>query len=394
MSMYSHSISKYQNKAGKDKYRVYYSYISPDDGKRHRSCKRGFDKRSKAVEWATQTLPDIIAQLEHPFPTKESMTMVELIDEYLADALLDDNIEPTTMNTKRSCITNHILPFFKDMVVQEITATDIKSWQRQLKGYQKPNGSHYSPTYLRSVEAQLSAIFNYAVTYYGLPQNPIANRMGSKDAPPPTIWTLDEYRAFQKQIEDKPVYYYAFEVLFWTGVRLGEMLALTPDSIDFDKKTITINKAMRLLDGRLKEGPTKTHKPRTVYAPDFLLDELREYLDSLGEYDDNTLIFPVSKTRLHAMIDKYSQLADVPRITVHALRHSHASLLEHLGIPRVAIKKRLGHSLKNAADVTTGYIHAYVSTDVLVPKILHEVHCGKIEPNNIFDCLLRAYAGG
>ena len=394
MSMYSSSISSYENKEGKTKYRVSFSYISPDDGKRHRSCKRGFDKRREAVAWVANSLPDIIAQLEHPFAVKESMTMGELIDEYLADALLDDNIEPTTMNTKRSCITNHILPFFKDMVVQEITATDIKNWQRQLKGYQKPNGSHYSPTYLRSVEAQLSAIFNYAVKYYGLPKNPIVDRMGSKDAPPPTIWTLDEYRAFQTQIEDKPVYYYAFEVLFWTGVRLGEMLALTPDSIDFDKKTITINKAMRLLDGGLKKGPTKTHKPRTVYAPDFLLDELREYLDSLGEYDSNTLIFPVSKTRLHSMIDQHSQLADIPRITVHALRHSHASLLEHLGIPRVAIKKRLGHSLKNAADVTTGYIHAYVSTDVLVPKILHEVHCGKIEPNNIFDCLLRAYAGG
>ena len=396
MSNYSASIGKYTTgKDGKVKYRVFFSYVSPITNERTRTSKRGFDRKKDADTWIQTELANEVRKLEHRNIATEVMTMGELITEYLEDAELDEDIECTTMRTKRSNISNHILPFFKNMVVHKLKARDIKDWQRIMKQAKQRNGKPYSQTYLRTVENQLSAILNYAVRYYDLDKNPIAERMGSKIAPEPDIWKLSDYRQFQKEIEDKIEYYYAFEVFFWTGLRLGELLALTPKDIDFEKKLLDINKAMRYNDdGELVEGPPKGGRCRKVYISDFLLEELQEYLNCINHYDSNTRIFPLSKSRIHGVIDKYSEIAGIHRITIHALRHSHASMLEHLGIPGVAVKKRLGHSLKNVKDVTTTYIHSYDSTDAMVPRLLHEVHLGNIDPNNIFESLLRAHGKG
>ena len=392
MSNYSASVSKYTTgKDNKVRYRVYYSYISPVDGKRIRTCKRGFTKKSEATQWIQDELAKTVRKLEQKKTLTEFMTMRELIEEYLEDAQLSEDIRVTTMETKLSLINNHILKYFENMVVHELTPRDIKGWQRKMKKAKQTNGKPYSQTYLRTVENQLSAILNYAVDYYDLPKNPIAKRMGSKEAPKPTIWKLDMYRKFQKEIEDKPEYYYAFEVFFWTGVRLGELLALTPDDIDFEAKTITVNKSMQLISGRLSVSPTKTVSScRTIPIPEFLNNELREYLESLDQYEGNSRIFPLNKTNIHAVIDKYSKIAGVPRITIHALRHSHASMLEHLGIPRVALKKRLGHKLEEKRDITSRYVHSYDSTDFMVAKLLDEVFLGNIDPNNMFESLLRS----
>lgn len=391
MSNYSASISKTTSKNGKDTYRVFYSYISPKTGKRARTSKRGFIRKKDAERWIQTELTNTVRKLEQKQTIVEYMTMAELIEEYLEDARLDENIEETTMATKISCINNHILPYFKEKVIFELKARDIKDWQKHLKNITLPNGKPYSQTYLRTIENQLSAIFNYAVLYYDLPKNPIAKRMGSKDAPEVTIWTVDMYREFQKCIEDKPTIYYAFEVFFWCGVRLGELLAITPRDIDFEKKTLKINKSMRLLKGKLEVGPTKTPSSiRDICLPDILVDELREYLDSIKFYTKDTRIFDLSKSNLHTIIDKYSMVAGVPRITIHALRHSHASLLETLGVPRTSIKRRLGHKIKENKDVTTTYARTYECSNETVARLINEVATGKITPSNLFESLLKS----
>ena len=392
MSSYSASISKYETeKDGKVMYRVNYSYVSPKTHKRTRTCKRGFARKKDAEKWILNDLANVVRKLEYKEESPTFMTMEELVEEYLEDAELDEDIEATTMQTKLSNINNHILPFFKEMVVRELKPRDIKEWQREMKKKRKSNGEPYSSTYLRAVENQLSAIFNYAVLYYDLPKNPIAKRMGSKKSPEPVIWQLSMYQKFQKEIEDKIEYYYAFEVFFWTGIRLGELLALTPNDIDFDKKTINIDKSWRCVRGKQFLGPTKTeYSCRQIPVPDFLLDELREYLGSIEHYSQNNRMFTLNKTGIHKVIDKYSEIAGVPRITIHALRHSHASMIENLGFSRTVLKKRLGHAREENKDITTTYTHSYDSADFMVAKILNEVALGNIDPNNLYDKLLNS----
>ena len=395
MSNYSFSISKYKTKDGKIKYRVFYSYISPKTGEKCRTCKRGFNLEREAKAWTKGELPDIITQLESKKIPSEKMTMAELIKEYLEDASLDENIQATTLEIKKSSINNHILSHFKDLVVHELKARDIKDWQREFKKKKKKDGTPYSATYLRTVENQLSAIFNYAVKYYDLDKNPIAERIGSKDAPDAKIWELDEYRRFQKEIEDKPEYYYAFEIFFWTGVRLGELLAITPNDIDFEQKTLNINKAMRIEKGKLVLAVPKTKNGyRKIALPDFLVDEIKEYLESINVYDENMRIFDLSKTQIRETIKRKSEAAGIHQIKIHGLRHSHASLLEQLGVPPTALKRRLGHATKDKKDVTTIYTHSYSSADAMVARLLDEVALGNIDPNNILENILRSRSKG
>ena len=88
-------------------------------------------------------------------------------------------------------------------------------------------------------------------------------------------WTKDEYLKIAIVVMDKPTSYYAFEVLYWCGIRLGELLALTPADFDFEKKTLRINKSYQRLQGKDVITTPKTKKSnRVIQMPDFLCDEM------------------------------------------------------------------------------------------------------------------------
>ena len=110
------------------------------------------------------------------------------------------------------------------------------------------DGKGYSETYLRTINNQLTAIFNHAVRYYDLPKNPCKSfkKMGKANAKEMLFWTKDEYMKFADVIKDKPMSYYAFQILFWTGIRCGEMLALTRADFDLGKRTLRINKTYQV----------------------------------------------------------------------------------------------------------------------------------------------------
>ena len=104
------------------------------------------------------------------------------------------------------------------------------------------SGEAYSPVYLKTLHNQLSAIFNHAVKFYGLKDNPAAKvgNMGKAKAREMLFWTQEEYKKFSEEMMDKPVSFYAFEMLYWCGIREGELLALTPADFDFERQTVTI----------------------------------------------------------------------------------------------------------------------------------------------------------
>ena len=92
------------------------------------------------------------------------------------------------------------------------------------------------------------------------------------------FWTKEEYKKFSDEMMDKPVSFYAFEVLYWCGIREGELLALTPSDFDFDKGTLRINKSYQRLHGEDVITTPKTKKSnRTIKMPDFLCEEMQDY---------------------------------------------------------------------------------------------------------------------
>ena len=178
------------------------------------------------------------------------------------------------------------------------------------------------------------------------------------------FWTQDEFQAFLECVADKEMSYYAFEILYWTGIREGELLALTPEDFNFQKKTLRINKSYQRLEGEDVITDPKTPKSnRTIVMPDFLADEMEDYISRMYGIEKNERIFTISKSYLHHEMDRGAKLAGVKRIRIHGLRHSHISLLINLGFSALAIGERVGHE---AVDITYHYAHLFptVQTDM------------------------------
>lgn len=234
-----------------------------------------------------------------------------------------------------------VLPYFGTKKIVDITAADIRRWQNSLmkKGY--------SQTYLKTINNQLSTIFNYAVRYYDLPGNPCAQAgsMGKGKAEEMKFWTQEEFESFIEFVKDKPLSYYAFLTLYWTGIRLGELLALSLSDFDAEAKTLSITKSYQRINGRDAITEPKTAKSkRTIALPDFLVTELEEYVNKLYGMMANDRLFMITKSYLEKEMVRGTELSGVKRIRLHDLRHSHASLLiSKLGAQPNLVAERLGH---------------------------------------------------
>ena len=191
------------------------------------------------------------------------------------------------------------------------------------------------------------------------------------------FWTKEEYKKFSFEMMDKPVSFYAFEMLYWCGIREGELLALTPADFNFDKETVTINKSYQRLKGQDVITSPKTKKSnRTIKMPKFLCEEMKEYLGMLYGLKKKDRIFTVTKSYLHHEMDRGAKAAGVKRIRIHDLRHSHISLLVDMGFSVVAIADRVGHE---SIEITYQYAHLFPSKQTKMAERLDDLGKGDFE---------------
>ena len=331
-------------------------------GDRIRHEKRGFTTRHDAIEY------------EHSFLAKQTkdinMSFDSFIDIYLRD--MKPQIKKSTYANKVKIIDKHIRPFFVNVSLAEINNTHILQWQNEILTLRDDDGKGYSATYLRSINNQLTAIFNHAVRYYDLPKNHCKafKKMGKQHGPEMLFWTKDEYMKFIETMKRKPISYYAFQILYWTGIRCGELLALTRGDFDLEKRTLRINKTYQVVNGEAMTTSPKTEKSnRTIELPQFLCDEMADYFDSIYGLDNTSRIFPVSKSYLHHEMDRGAKEAGVKRIRIHDLRHSSCALLIELGYSPIQIAERLGHE---TVTITERYSHLYPSVQRMMADRLND----------------------
>ena len=189
-----------------------------------------------------------------------------------------------------------------------------------MMNYRNKQGEGYSQVYLKTIHNQLSTILNHAVNFYDLKSNPPrkAGSMGKETI----FWTKEEYMKFIEAVADKPISFYAFEVLYWRGVRMGELLALTPADFDFQACTIRINKSYQRLEGKdIITDPKTAKSNRMITMPEFLSEELESYIGMLYGLNENDRIFQISKSYLHHEMDRDVKLSGVKIIRIHDLRH-------------------------------------------------------------------------
>lgn len=329
-------------------------YYTTWTGERKKKLKRGFASKKEALDWERKFLIQQTKSLE--------MSFADFVDVYEND--MKPRLKLNTWETKRHIIRTKLMPYFENKQINQITASDIIQWQNTMSKSCENDGKPYSQTYLRTLHNQLSAIFNHAVRFYDLKSNPVAKvgSIGKKKSDEMKFWTKAEYVKFSQSMMNKPMSYYVFQILYWCGLRSGELLALTIDDFDFQKNTIRINKSyQRIRHEDIITDPKTPKSNRIIKMPAFLPDEIQDYIKTLYGYTSDQRIFQITKTYLHREMDRGCKEQGIDRIRIHDLRHSYVSLLIEMGFSAVAIADRVGHE---SIDITYNYAHLFPSKQI------------------------------
>lgn len=189
-------------------------YCKDWTGENKQIKKRGFATKREALDY------------ERNYKIRQEnnldMTFGEFWKLYTED--VKNYVKLNTWLTKEHIVDTKILPYFKNLKMNEITPGDVRKWQNEMVAFRNENGKSYSQTYKKTMHNILSAIFNHACRFYNLKSNPArqAGNMGREEKKEMLFWTTEEYKKFSEAVIDKPVSFYAFEMLYWTGMRLGD----------------------------------------------------------------------------------------------------------------------------------------------------------------------------
>ncbi|MCM1098257.1 MAG: site-specific integrase [Ruminococcus flavefaciens] len=341
----------------------------PVTGKQIQKYRSGFSTKKEAREEYSKLILSSVQELEEK---KKTISFQKFIEETYLPWYKTQVKESTYLN-RYSTIQKHFSYFYK-MATDEIEPIHVQSWQLEL-------AKEFSPNYIHVVQGLLSLAFDRAIVLGIAKKNPsrmIGNIKSKKTKV--DFWTLDEFQKVISLLYKGDYYehylFISFWVLFMTGMRIGEAAALLWSDIDFDTGLLSITKTMyyKSMDDFKPVEPKTQASVRTIYIDADTLKELREWQEVQKKVLKNcgyVLSYngiPTSKHTLPRALEKLAGLAGVHRIKIHALRHSHASLLISMGENPLLIKERLGHE---KIQTTLGtYGHLYPNTNLEVANKL------------------------
>ena len=264
-----------------------------------------------------------------------------------------DRVKPRTISNYNSLIEKQLIPYFGKMYVNKMSVPVIEEWQKEIlkKGY--------TNNYLEKIQTSLSAIMRFAVRRGIIIANPldVIEQVKNPDEKKKDMqfWTYEQYNKFKSVITNKEDIL-LFDLLYWTGMRCGEMQARTWNDIDFNNCTLKIHNTFDNKN-KIVNNTTKTGENRTIYLNKILINELIEWYATNSNIDDFNndcyimgvfIPMPIRTitNRKNKYIQKYNEnnIDKIPEIRIHDFRHSHVSLLINNGVSSFTIAERLGHS--------------------------------------------------
>lgn len=347
-------MAVYQDKERKTWYCKF--YYTDYTGEKKQKKKSGFARKKDAQEWERDFLEKVQGTPDMTF-----QTLYEIYIEDMSHRLRENSVEG-----KKNVFKNRILPYFKEKSINEITPADIRAWQNE----QIEKG--YSLAYLDRIQNMLTTIMNYAVKYYNLPSNPCdkAGHMGKRTRSQ-NFWTAEEFNQIISTISD-PVANIAMKVLFYSGMRFGELVALTLNDLDFKENTITINKSLqhRAKLGDIITPPKTDNGIRCISMPETIMHDLKDYTERIYKISANDRVFTFTKSLINGNINRSAASTGIKRIRIHDLRHSHVSLLIEMGFSAHLIAERIGDTVQM---VNNTYGHLYPTKHKEVANKLNEL---------------------
>lgn len=295
----------------------------------------GFKTKAEAqAAWKAYTPPPITKGSE-----KDKTPFITVCNAYLES---QRNRVKHSSYVERECRLKKIIPYFEGIYLQDIKPLDILNWQATL--------NDYSATYIGTLRGQLSSVLLFGERYFDIPS--VMRKVEPFRKPPKAqklrFWTEEEFRRFMDALpEEKTVYRLFFRFLYVMGCRKGEALALEWKDLDKKKKTISITKSLteKGKNGREITSPKNESSIRTLDLPQRLFEDMvnfqKENANSVYIFGGQT---PLATSPIDRLWHETTAKAGLPKIRIHDLRHSCASLLISRGISIVAVSKRLGHS--------------------------------------------------
>lgn len=266
-----------------------------------------------------------------------------------------------------------ILPFFKNYNIEDITSNDILEWQNYILSY------NFSNNYNSSLYYVLSSFFEYCSLFYNFDKS-IISRVGNfrkkYEENKKDFYNLKEFNLFIKNL-DNNIYKQFFNLMFFTGTRPGEAMALRFSDLNNDY--IYINKTINSHCNREIDTPKSSSSIRKIKIDKILKNDLlslKKYYEKVyNKSDYDYFIFggvkPLAPTTINRYKIKACQKANLRPITLHQFRHSHATLLLHNGIIVNEISRRLGHS--NPSITLNIYTHTDISQEKRVQSTLNSL---------------------
>lgn len=273
----------------------------------------------------------------------EKITFEEAIPQYLSYIKL--KIKDSTYETNERRIKTYILNYFKNKNIYNLNIKNIIDWQNYI------NKFNFSYNYKSNLHYYFNGFLDYCMMFFNLEKNVsrlFGNFKNYEIIKQGNIWNIEQFNYFISSIKD-PVYHCLFNFLYFTGLRKGELLGLEFKDINFDNRTISINKQLTK-HGTLTTPKTKKSN-RIINIDDLLYNELvnlkKYYILNFSDFNNNFFVFGgkkyISFTTLKRKKDLYCKNINLEPIKIHEFRHSHAVLLYQNNIPVVDIKNRLGH---------------------------------------------------
>ncbi|MBQ8188541.1 MAG: site-specific integrase [Lachnospiraceae bacterium] len=331
-------------------------YYQDYTGTKKQKLKRGFKLQREAKEWERSFLEKMQGTPD--------MTFQALYDLYIED--MSHRLRQTSIEGKKNVFKNRILPYFKDKPVNAITPADVRAWQN----VQISQG--YSDAYLDRIQNMLTTILNYAVKYYNLPSNPCdrAGHMGKRTRSQ-KFWTVDEFNKVMASVTD-PSASTALQLLFYSGMRFGELLALTLQDFDFEANTINITKSLqhRAKAGDIVTPPKTDNGIRCISMPPAIMQTIKGYTERIYGISAKDRVFTFTKSLISGNMKRGAAAAGLPIIRIHDIRHSHVSLLIDMGFSPHLIAERIGDTVQM---VNNTYGHLYPTKHKEVADKLNEL---------------------
>ena len=278
----------------------------------------------------------------------ENLLFNTAIKEYLMFIKVKKKLNTYLTNERR--INKYILYYFDNKNINELTCKDIINWQYYIENF------NFSYNYKSSLYYTLCDFINFCNMYYELDINvvkKVGNFKKNNIDNIGNIWTLEEFNQFINVVKDEK-YNLLFKLLFFTGIRKGELLALKVSDINFFNDKININKT--ITRNHILQTPKTKSSNRIISINNKLCEELKKYVYN-HNLKDHDFIFNISFTQLLRIKNYYCEKANVKQIKIHEFRHSHACLLFNNNVPIDEISFRLGHStISMTTDIYLKYL--------------------------------------